>query len=91
MQLKFDYIELIVYGRAMPPRFLGRRSMEFIVSPKKVVGCRGGSQNVGGGILLLENRKVCRRFPDLKIEKLPNVHFVSFDRYEIHIQYLEYV
>ena len=29
-----------------PPSSLDRRSIEFIVSPKKVVGCRGGNQNV---------------------------------------------
>ena len=31
-----------------PPSSLDRRSMEFIVSPKKVVGCRGGSRYVEG-------------------------------------------
>ena len=55
---------------------LKRRSIEFIVSPKKVVGCRGGSQNVEG----------YWGFPYLKIEKLANVHFMVFDRYETHIQ-----
>ena len=33
------------------PCSLDLRSMEFIVSPKKVVGCRGGSQNVEGDSL----------------------------------------
>ena len=36
-------------------------------------------------IPFLENIKVWG-FPYLKIEKLPNIHFMIFDRYEIHIQ-----
>ena len=43
---------------------------------KKVVGCRGGNQHVEG----------CWCFPYLKVVKLPNLHFMFFDRYEIQIQ-----
>ena len=58
---------------------LTRRSTEVSVSPKKVVGCRGGSRNV----------EECWGFPYLKIQKLSIVHFMFFDRYEIHIQDFE--
>jgi len=34
---------------------------------------------------LFENKKVWG-FPYLKIEKLQEIHFMFFDRYEIHIQ-----
>ena len=53
-----------------------------------MVGWRGGSQNVEGGIPLLENRKV-GGFPDLKQEKLvgfTKCPFHVFDGSEIHIQ-----
>ena len=43
------------------------------------VWCSGGSRNFEG----------CWRFPYLKIQKLPNFHFMFFDRYEIHIQDFE--
>ena len=49
-------------AHSFPPSSLDRRFTEFIVSPKKVVGCRGGSRNVEG-------------IP-WKIGKLPNVHFM---------------
>ena len=38
----------ILLGALVSPSSLDRRSIEFIVSPKKVVGCRGGSRNVEG-------------------------------------------
>ena len=66
-------------AHSFPPSSLDRRSTELIVSPKKVVGCRGGSRNVEG----------CWGFPYLKIQKLANCHFIFFDRYEIHIQDFE--
>ena len=46
------------------------------MSPKKVVGCRGGRQNAEGVLVipLLANRKVGKN------------SFHAFDRYEIHIQ-----
>ena len=37
----------------LPSSSLDRRSIEFIVSPKKVVGCRGGRRYVEGGSWLL--------------------------------------
>ena len=35
-------------AHSFPPISLDRRSTELIVSPKKVVGCRGGSRYVKG-------------------------------------------
>ena len=58
------------------PKLTRCRSSELVVSPKKVVGCKGGSRYVEG----------CCEFPHLKIEKLPFSHFMFFDRNEIHIQ-----
>ena len=52
------------------------RSPELIVSPKDVVGCRGGSRNDEG----------CWGFPYLKREQLAHFYFTFFDRYEIYIQ-----
>ena len=51
------------------------------MSHKKVVGCRGRSQNVEG----------CWWFPYLKREKLASSHFMFFDRSEIHIQAFVYL
>ena len=68
-------------AHSFPPSSLDYRCTELIVSTKKVVGCRGGSRNVEG----------CWGVHHLKIEKLPNVHLMLFDRYEIHIQYFEHV
>ena len=49
-----------VQAHSFPPSSLDRRCFEFIVSPRKVVGCRGGSPNVEGRWW----------FSYLKIEKL---------------------
>ena len=38
-------------AHSFPPSSLDRRCFMFIVSPKKVVGCRGGNQNVEGDLL----------------------------------------
>ena len=35
-------------AHSFPPSSLDRRSTEFIVTPKKVVGCRGASRNAEG-------------------------------------------
>ena len=59
-----------VQAHSFPPSSLDRRSAELIVSPKKVVGCRGGSRNVEG----------CWGFPYLKIEK-----FVGFTNCPFHV------
>ena len=64
---------------SLPPSSLDRGSIEFILSPKKLVGCRGGSRNADG----------CWGFPYLKIKKFvgfTKFPFHVFDRYEIHIQ-----
>ena len=66
-------------AHSFPPSSLDYRSTELIVSPKKVVGCKGGSRYVEGFWGL----------PYLKIEKLANFHFMLCDRYEIHIQDVE--
>ena len=52
------------------PSSLDRRSMEFIVFPKKVVRCRGGNQNSEGWW----------GFPYLKIKK-----FVGFTTFPFHV------
>ena len=54
------------------------RSIGSSINGFKVVGCRDESRNVVG----------CWGFPYLKTEKLASLHFMFFDRYEIHIQYL---
>ena len=53
----FDRIRVANAGtpHSFPPSSLDRRCFEFIVSPKKVVGCRGGNQNVEGISLLSAN------------------------------------
>ena len=56
-------------AHSFPPSSLDRRCFEFIVSPKKVVGCRGGSRNV----------ERCWGFPYLKTEK-----FVGFTKIQFH-------
>ena len=37
-------------AHSFPPSSLGRRSTDLIVSPKKVVGCKGGSRYVEGSL-----------------------------------------
>ena len=48
----FSYDSKIHQAHSFPPSSLDRRSTELIVSPKKVVGCRGGSRNVEGYLIL---------------------------------------
>ena len=46
---------------SFPPCSLDLRSMEFIVSPKKVVGCRGGNryfEGIGGFLEIPKVKKV---------------------------------
>ena len=44
-------------AHSFPPSSLDRRSAELIVSPKKVVGCRGGNRYFEGGVFKSERFK----------------------------------
>ena len=61
--------ELRIQAHSFPPSSLDRRFTELIASPKKVVGCRGGSRNVEG----------CWGTPYLKIKK---TQFLNFQFYK---------
>ena len=58
-------------AHSFPPSSLDYRSTELIVSPKKVVGCRGGSRNVEGA-------------GDFQISNIRNGNFRS-SKFQFHI------
>ena len=55
---QFHSLPIQIKLTRFPPSSLDRRSTEFIVSPMKVVGCRGGSRYFEGFRGFLEIPKV---------------------------------
>ena len=60
-------VQLTRSAHSFPPSSLDRRCFMFIVSPKKVVGCRGGNRYVEGDLLTFGYLMLNDSLPSLTI------------------------